>query len=114
MENYYVPYLIVVLITLAALAATYIIHFHSAIGPGFIEFDGANRREMKIMYIYNSYFDNAYKFHMIIIGAGLFTGLLFENIGILMAVMIFQAIYIALGTSCMVLMFVRSKIYWGL
>lgn len=114
MENYFVSYLVPVIVTVVALFITYIIHFHSAIGPGFIEFDGKNRREMEIMNIYNRYFDNAYKYHIVIIGLGIFTGLLFENVAILVAVMIFQAAYIAIGTTCMVLMFLRSKVYWGL
>ncbi len=114
MENYFVLYFVPVAVIGISLFVTYIVHFHSAIGPGFVEFDATNSREIDIMNVYNKYLDNAYVYHMAIIGIGVFTALLFENAKLIIGIMVFQAIYIAITTACMVFMFVRSKVYWGL
>ncbi|MBE5938843.1 MAG: hypothetical protein E7266_00460 [Lachnospiraceae bacterium] len=106
-------YLVAITVIAVSLFITYMVHYHSAIGPGYIEFDVENKNETRIMKEYNQIFDKVFRYQVIVIGTGIFLGILFESMLFLYSVMVFQIGYITLSTMFMGLMFMRSKIYWG-
>lgn len=100
-------------VTFVVLIATYIIQFYSKISPCNIEFDGSNKKEMKIMREYNELFDMIFYISgsVIMIFASV---VIFALNDWFVALLMVELLYFIANIICMIVMYVRSVLYFNL
>lgn len=100
------------LISLVICVITYILQYWSAISPCNIEFDCRHQYEMYIMNKYNLITNRIFNTAMIIVMISMVSMLIFENIYLMVFVVVLEFIYFVANTLFMLIVFLRSKIYW--
>ena len=100
------------LISLVICVITYILQYQSAISPCNIEFDCRHRYEMYIMNRYNLITNKIFNVAMIVIILSMISMLMFENTYYMLFVVILEFVYFIANTLFMIIVFLRSKIYW--
>lgn len=100
------------LISLAICVITYLLQYCSAISPCNIEFDCRQGYEMYLMNKYNVITNRIFNIAMIVVLLSLISMLMFESIHYMLFIVILEFIYFVVNTVFMIVVFVRSKIYW--
>lgn len=100
------------LISLTICVITYLLQYCSVIGPCNIEFDCRQGYEMYLMNKYNVITNKIFNIAMIVVLLSLISMLMFESIHYMLFIVILEFIYFVVNTVFMIVVFVRSKIYW--
>ena len=105
-------FIITVAVLVAAAFLTYIIQYDSVISPRYIEFDDRSKKELQIMQSYNKIMSGSFNTYLLLIGISVFLTCGSDNMIFAAAGMYIQIMYFISALIIMLIMYLRSRLYW--
>lgn len=100
------------LVSLVICVITYILQYWSSISPCNIEFDCRHRYEMYVMNKYNDVTNRIFNIAMTVVLFSMIFILVSESKSYMLFFVILELVYFVTNTLFMLIVFLRSKIYW--